>query len=200
MAAEISIHGLIEETADMTAKRVLGLQKQMKEISRYRAMERLLRSYPTLRRWAEHPEDYDFFPREKAKDISIAPPKGAGVRDKVDITEEHIEARKRAYERTMTHYYELLPIIREYEDKEEFIVIRMVYFNEDRFGHDRGDAKRYSWGEIMDELSMMGIDRSERTVRSWRTRLVQDMTVLLFGAEGAVSLEMREPARSRKEE
>ena len=68
----------------------------------------------------------------------------------------------------------------------------MYYFGEDAHGNDRGpDARPYSFEEISEALTTAGIPRSEKTLRTWRTRLVQDMTVLLFGIDGAVSVESR---------
>lgn len=46
----------------------------------------------------------------------------------------------------------------------------------------------------------VSIEKSVRTLRTWRTKLVQDMTVLLFGVDGAVSIESREPKQGRPEE
>lgn len=78
----------------------------------------------------------------------------------------------------------------------EFIVIRMYYFNEDAYGNDRSsDSRPYTFEEISEELAAAGLQRSEKTLRSWRTRLVQDMTVTLFGIDGAVSVETRDSPR-----
>ena len=75
----------------------------------------------------------------------------------------------------------------------------MYYFGEDVYGHDRGpDAKRYTFEDIVSELSSIGIERSIKTLCIWRSTLVQDMTVLLFGVEGAVSIEAREPKQGQK--
>ena len=50
------------------------------------------------------------------------------------------------------------------------------------------------------ELAAVGIEKSVRTLRTWRSKLVQDMTVLLFGVDGAVSIEAREPKQGQPEE
>lgn len=60
-------------------------------------------------------------------------------------------------------------------------------------------GKPYTFDEISAELEAIGIERSERSLRTWRTKLVQDMTVLLFGVDGALSVEAREPKQGQKE-
>ena len=82
----------------------------------------------------------------------------------------------------------------------------MYYFNEDANGNDRPeDAAPYTFDEIAAELAAIGLERSERTLRTWRTNLVQDMTVALFGTAGALSVESREkrphgPENTQREE
>lgn len=115
------------------------------------------------------------------------------MRDPIDVTDEIIAERKKSYARTEAQFWELDTVIRQFADKPEFIVIRMYYFNEDAYGNDRGpDSRLYTFDEISEELAATGLQRSEKTLRSWRTRLVQDMTVTLFGIDGAVSVETRD--------
>lgn len=83
--------------------------------------------------------------------------------------------------------------------KPGFIVIRMYYFNEDATGKPRGDAKPYTFAEIAEELEAVGIQRSEKILRKWRTKIVQDMTVQMWGADGALSVEAREPKQGQRE-
>ena len=191
------VRAYIDEAAKAGAREALREQRRMKGANLYRATERLLRSYCKYRQWEENPEEYGFFPAGKSKDISVAPPPGLGVRDRVQLNEEFIEARERSFERTMARYYDIKAVVGQFEDRPEFIVIRMYYFNEDVHGNDRGpDAKRYTFEEIASELSSIGIDRSIKTLHIWRSALVQEMTVLLFGIEGAVSVETREPRQT----
>ena len=146
-------------------------------------------------------EGYGFEPIEKSHSISVAPPTGSGVMDRVDLYDEYVASRRASYERTKARYDEIDAIVRRFQDREEFIVIRMYYFNEDVNGQDRGEGvKPYTFDEISAELEAIGIDRSERSLRTWRTKLVQDMTVLLFGVDGALSVEAREPKQGQFEE
>lgn len=190
----------IEEAARKGARATVNLQRQQRNLNLYRTTERLLRNYKTYQRMMEDLEEYGFEPVGKSHDISVAPPPGSGVMDRVDLYDEHVAARRASYERTKARYDEIDAVVRQFEDREEFVVIRMYYFNEDATGADRGDAKPYTFEEIAEELSAVGLNRSVQTLRKWRTRLVQDMTVLLFGVDGAVSIEARDPKQGQPEE
>ena len=184
---------LINQTAKATAREMLRQQRQAQKVNFYRSMERLLRAYPKRVHLMEHPEEFEFFPTGRSKSISIAPPPGTGVVDKVDVAELFIEARKRGFEHEMFRLYETEYAIAPYRDLPEFIIIRMLYWNEDVHGHEReAGAKRWSLEEIQEELSSVGLKYNIKTVRAWRTKLVQDMTVMLFGVDGAISVESRD--------
>ena len=188
----------IDEAAKAGAREVLHLQRQQRNINLYRAMERLLRAYPKYKQLHDHPEEYGFLPVGKSKDISVAPPPGSGARDPVEALADHVDSRASSYDRTIGRFMELEAVVRLFQSKPEFIVIRMYYFNENAFGESRGDAKPYTFPEIAEELEAIGIQRSEKMLRIWRTKLVQDMCVMLFGVDGAVSVEAREPKQGGK--
>ena len=191
-----NVEQIIEETAKATASAVIGQQRQARAINLYRAMERLLRNYPKLKKLVVNVDDYGFAPIERSKSITIAPPAGGMMRDHNDIIDEIIADRQVSYERTKARFEEINAVVQQFANDPEFIVIRMYYFNEDAYGNDRGsDSRPYTFEEISAELAAAGLQRSEKTLRSWRTRLVQDMTVTLFGIDGAVSVETRDSPR-----
>lgn len=184
----------IDKAAEAGARKVLQLQHKSAITNHYRATERLLRMYRYYKQLEEHPEEYGFFPTGKSHDISVAPPPGTGVSDKIEINELFVESRKRSFIRTMERLTDLKTVIKLFENKKEFVVIRLYYFNEDINGNDRGDnAKHYTWEEIAEEMDKLGIERSVSMIRRWRSKLVQDMAVALFGIDGALSIESREP-------
>lgn len=189
---------LLEEAAEKGARKALtGYIAQ--EINYYRAMEDLLRAYPKRLHLMEHPEEFDFFPSGRSKDISVAPPRGSGVVDKIEVAEMFTESRKRAYEQDLFWLRETQYAIAPFVHMPEFIVIRMFYFNEDVHGNAREkDAKRLTWEDIAEELDGIGIHKSVSVIRGWRSRLVRDMTVMLFGAQGAMSINRRESSKSKK--
>lgn len=189
---KLTARELIDQTARTTAEEMERRYRRHVNTNYYRATERLLRAYPKLKRIHDHPEEYGFLPIGKSKSISVAPLPGSGVRDPIEALEEHIENRAASYDRTVARFTEIDAVVRQFAERPEFIVIRMYYFGEDAYGNDRGaDARRYTFEDIASELSIIGVEASEKSLRIWRARLVQDMTVLLFGAEGAVSIEAR---------
>ena len=191
----------IDEAAEAGARKVLLLQRKQANINHYRAMEDLLRAYKNTKRWEQHPEEYGFFPTGKSHDISVAPPPGLGLRDKVEINELFVQSKERSFVRSMARFFELEAVIKLFMDRPEFIIIRMYYFNENEYGEDREQgAKPYTFPEITDALMNIGINRSEKAVRRWRSKLVQEMTVMMFGVDGAISIETRENTKQMKPE
>lgn len=191
---------LIDEAAERAAEKVLALQRKAWNVNHYRAMENLLRAYKKTKQWDEHPEEYGFFPTGKSHDISVAPPPGLGLRDKVEMNELFVQSKETSFVRSMARFFELEAVIKLFEDRREFVVIRMYYFNEDEHGNDRGpDAKPYTFPEITDALRNIGIERSEKAIRRWRSKLVQEMTVMMFGIDGALSIEAHDQKQTRKE-
>ena len=194
----ISAKQLVEQAADAAARKVLQLQQDGAKQDYYRAVERLLRSYPQLKRLAEHPELYGFERPEHSHDVIVAPPRGASVIDKSTMAERYAEARARSLEKTLARFAELDAVVKLFESRQGFIVIRMYYFGEDEHGAYRGDdAGRLTWAEISERLETTGYDWSERSCRYRRSELLQEMTVCLFGQEGALSLETS-AAKGRK--
>lgn len=200
MTKRQSIDEIIKRAALAGAQETVRLQRQQRNLNLYRATERILRNYKIYQRLVEDIQNYGFEPVGKSPSISVAPPPGSNVIDKVDLYDEHIAARKASWTRTKARYDEINAVVHQFEHRREFIVIRMYYFNEDANGNDRGEAKPYTFDEISEELAAIGIDKSARSLRAWRTKLVQDMTVLLFGVDGAVSVEAREPKQGQSEE
>jgi len=183
----------IDEAAEAGARKVLLLQRQQADVNHYRAMEDLLRAYKKTKLWEDHPEEYGWFPTGKSHDISVAPPPGLGLRDKVEMNELFVQSKEASFIRSMARFYDLNAVIKLFENRREFVVIRMYYFGEDENGEDRGpDAKRYTWEEIADALERIGISRSVSVLRGWRSKLVREMTVQMFGVEGAISIESRD--------
>lgn len=195
-----AVEKIIKATAEETARTVIQRQRCEYGINLYRAMERLLRSYKSLKHLVESANEYWQLPPERSRSVTTAiGGGGGGVRDRDDIIEEAMLARTASYERTRARFEELDAVIRQFENREEFIVIRMYYFGEDADGNDRGEAGALTFEAISAELAGKGVIRTEKTLRTWRTRLVQEMTVLLFGVDGAVSIEAGEPKRGQAE-
>lgn len=155
----------------------------------YRKTELLLKVYPKLKHLHDHPERYKFLPTDHSHDISVVPAPGTGYRDSDAILDEYIARRKRSFVRTLTRFYALHDVIMLEREDPHFIAVAMYYLNEDEHGNDRGpEAPRLSWDEICERLTDAGIYTTTETLRRWRTEIVREMTVLIFGVEGAKSL------------
>ena len=183
---------LISEAAEKSARALLNLQRGRENANHYAAMESLLRAYPKRRQMIEHPEEFEFFRTEHSKDISIAPPPGSGVVDKIELATEYAEAQMAAFKHEAALLYETDFAITPFKNLPEFNVIRLLYFNEDINGNDRGpDAKRLTWEEIAQEMESIGISRTITVLRRWRSRLVRDFVTMMFGADGALAVSGR---------
>ena len=123
----------IDEAAKAGAREVLHLQHKVFTINYYRATEDALRAYIKVKRQLEHPEEYGFFPTGKSHDISVAPPPGLGLRDKVEANELYVESRKNSFIRTADKFNEIHMAVKAFENRREFVVIRMYYFGEDEY-------------------------------------------------------------------
>ena len=186
----ITVQALIEAAANAAARKVIQLQTESSEQDYYLATERMLRIYPKLRQLATNPEEYGFFREERSHDISIAAPRGSLPVDKIELQEAYAEARQRSLTQTLSRFTELDAVVKLFENREDFIIIRMYYFNEDETGADRGqDAKPYTFSEISDALSFTGIMWSEKVCRYRRANMVKEMSVILFGPYAALSID-----------
>lgn len=160
----------------------------------YKKTEGLLRAYRAIKHLHDNPEEYQFFPVEHSHDISVAPPKGTTYREKADLIEAHVERRKRSFVKTMTAFFCIRAAILSEVNRPEFIAVAMYYLNQDEHGNDRGDnAPRLTWEEISERLENVGIYASARALSGWRNKIIREMTVLIFGVDGALSLSMGSP-------
>lgn len=193
---------IIADAAEQGTRRALKTQqkRQLRKEAKpnhYQAMEDLLHAYPVRVRMMEHPEEFEFFRVDRSKDISIAPPPGSGVIDKIESAEMFVESRKRAYEHEIFRLHETEYAMAPFRNRPEFNVIRLFYLNEDAQGNYRGaDAKHLTWDEIAAEMESIGIQRSITVLRRWRSSLVREMTIMMFGADGALDIE----SHDRKED
>lgn len=142
MAKRQSVDELIQKAALAGAQETVRLQRHQRNLNLYRTTERMLRNYKTYQRLVEDIESYGFEPVEKSHSVSVAPPPGSSVMDKVDLYDEYVAARKASWARTKARYDEIDAVVRQFEGEQEFIVIRMYYFNEDAYAYGSRSAER----------------------------------------------------------
>lgn len=192
---------IIRQTAERAAREVVRAQRRLLTTDNFRAVTNLLRNYKRMQRIANMTDDeYGVIPPERSKSITVAPPAGTSVRDRDDIRQERIDERRESHRRTQAQFAELDAVVQQFADLPEFVVIRMYYFNEDAHGRDRDpDDVNPSFAQIAEELAACGERHTEKTLRTWRNRLVRDMVVVMFGVDGALSLEYSKPHFEKEE-
>lgn len=155
------------------------------KINYFKAMEMLLYNYPKIKALVADKDAYtEVELRERSKDLIKYSPSGGGAfKDRDDRIQEIKNDRTISYLRTLDQFEEIDSVVQLFRDRQEFIIIRMYYFNEDVKGNQRPDyAPRYSFEDIGFEL---GIDKD--TARRRRNALVSDMTVSRWGTAAAVA-------------
>lgn len=185
----------IREAIDETAKALVGgnlMQAALAGANFYSVTEEMLRNYKNVEHLLADVDGYGFEPVGKSKDISVAPPKGSGVRDFSEVYDEAVKERMRSYLLTQVQFEKFVRIVKEYSRNPYFIVIRMYYFEEDAYGNELEEVRQRKMEEIAEELQEAGFDHpcSDKTLAKKKTELVRDMTVALFGEAGALSIEM----------
>lgn len=193
------IHNVADATGDAVRERLESLIRECCSClpNYYGAMVRLLRSYKALHELAEQEEDYMLL-REHDRSITVAPPPGGVPKDLLEVREEKLDAKREAYATSMTQFNRLDTVVRQVSDRPQFRVIRMCYFGEDYHGNQLPIApdKDRPWEEIVAEYDDNGDHHDAKTLRTWRNSLVREMVVLMWGVNGALSLE--QPRESRR--
>lgn len=183
----------IDQAAKSAAEQVLEGQRAQHQTDYYRAMESLLFNYKALAALVADEESYmEIDTRERSKSITVAPPPGQMFKDRGEVMDDMLRSRAASFRETRARFESIDRLVRLFAELPEFVVIRMYYFGEDAFGQPRDPGVgRYTWSEIADALALAGMARTERTVRSWRTQIVSDMAVCMFGTRAALSIQTR---------
>ena len=147
----------------------------------YQATENVLYTYPKLCEIVKDFEAYIFMP-EKSKSITSGASNGF-YRDGQDIKDEKIAERMESFERTKRELYFIDTILDRFRGRESFKVIEMYYFGLDAEGNEQDSDDPITFQDIAITLG-----RSEKTVRAWRTKIIKNIAVLLFGFMAAPSI------------
>ena len=101
-----------------------------------------------------------------------------------DIQEEMERERETRYNQTLSDFRQVEEVVGLFEQRKEFNVIRMYYFNADIGGNSLSkDAPRNTLSDIA--LDWKG---DEKTIRRWKNKFVNNMAICLFGIEAAVQI------------
>lgn len=183
------VRELINEVARATASAAY-IDNAGGNINYFRAMESLLWNYKKLKALVEDEAAYCEVEYHAGKKTFAATSHGGGYYEQhteADIVEEMQRQKAISYQRTKARFEEVDRVVRLFESKKEFAVIRMYYFHEDAAGNDRApEEKQMTFEQIAEELDGIGLARDEKTARRWRNKVVNDMAVCLFGKPAAV--------------
>ena len=178
------------ELSAVAAARGIGVNTPGGAADHYRIVEKLLYNFKRLETLVKNDEQYLTVEQHgKSKSVVVYTPSGGAYRTEDEIAGDVARERLINYERTAANFREVEKVIDLFRESKEFIVIRMYYFNEDPEGNPRKpEAPRYTWEEITVELSDRCILKDEKTARRWRTNLINDIAVCMFGVAGAVTV------------
>ena len=157
-------------------------------VNYFKAMESLLWNYKRLQQLVEQPDTYmDTFVQHRSKSIVVMGGHGSGtgeLQTDEDLLEALRSARRESYLETCQRFQEVAAVVTLFREEPEWPVVGMYYMNEDRHGFDRDPVMdaRWTWESIALELGI-----AEKTARRWRSKLVRNMSVVMFGIPAAVS-------------
>ena len=182
------VRALINEVAIATASAAY-IDNAAGQINYFRAMESLLYNYTKLKALvADEAEYINVEYKEKSTSFVTFNPSSAAYKSQDEAMDELKQQRLVSYRRTRARFDEVDRVVQHFKDRKEFIVIRMYYFGEDVAGNMRDETSpRYTFDEIADQLEGMGLASTAKTARRWRSNIVNDMAVCMFGKPAAVS-------------
>lgn len=187
------IRELINETARAAAVEARG-ENTCAAVNYYQSMELILRNYNKLRQLVSDYEEY-IHVELKGKSNSIitySTSSGGQYKTQDEILAELEQNKIASYHQTRARFEEVDRVIRLYADRKEFVVVRMYYFGQDANGQQRpANVQAYTWEEIAAELSEIGLIRDSKTARRWRSKIVNDMAVCMFGKAAALNAAAR---------
>ena len=160
------------------------------QIDYYRTIEKLLYNYNKLRKLMENEENYTavMIQKKSTSFVKFSPSAGYSAKDDSEIYDEIKRQKEMSYQRTKAQFEQVEQVINLFKGRKEFIVIRMYYFGEDAQGCQRPEnSEQYTFEEIAMELSETGLLRDEKTARRWRSKIINDMAVSMFGLPAAIS-------------
>lgn len=185
------VREIIEEAARSAALSAAAeiLRAGSGGVNYFKAMESLLWNYKRLEQLVDQPEVYmESWVQHRSKSIVVMGGHGGsgdgGMQTDEDLLEALVSARRESYKETCARFQEISAVVTLFREEPEWPVVGMYYMNEDQHGFDRDPVKdpRWTWESIALELGI-----AEKTARRWRSKMVRNMSVVMFGVPAAVS-------------
>ena len=148
----------------------------------FRSTELLLRNYPELAELVVDTEMYmENARRERSKSL-VSFRTNAGGLPPGEAEDEAERIRENNFAYTKDRFDEISRVIKVYAGRKEMAVVRMYYFREDKSGKRiNANAEDITFEFVASELGI-----AEKTARTWRSRIVNDMAIALFGKGAAI--------------
>ncbi|KAE9633729.1 hypothetical protein GND95_08735 [Defluviitalea raffinosedens] len=173
---DVSIQKAVKKTAAEILKAGEEINKNDSPKKDYFKMtEFLLYNYPALKEQIASIDEYiSTVSKERSRSIIYWTNGGAGQED----IEDKIKSRLDSFERTQADVLWIEQALNKIKDREEYFIIEKRYLKR------KEDGSLYTYEEITDMYcEHVGKEISERTVRRYKTKLIHELSVLLFGSD-----------------
>ena len=172
----------VQKAVEETAQAVKAEAPPAAARDYFKIMEKLLFSYPVLKRLVSDKEAYTAVElRERSKSLVRFSP-NTQWKSHDDVIEEIERDKEAEYDKTQKDFRRIERVIQQFKDRKEFDVVRLYYFNQNLDGSPKPpDAPSATWEDVSIEL-----EKETKTVRRWRNNIVNDMAICLFGIDAAI--------------
>jgi len=161
-------------------------EKDARTFDYYKATEIILYNYPKLLDIVADECGYmEGINKQRSKSITHFS-QNTSYMDQADEKEKE---RHKSYNRTKAQLESIDRILNQFRDDHRFRIIEIYYFNCDVSGQRRsGGSKRLSFEQMAEQMTKGDGNHPEvKTIRRWRSQMVGDISVALFGIPAALS-------------
>lgn len=148
----------------------------------FKIMEKLLYSYPTLKRIVSDKAAYTRVDLQERSKSLVRFSQNTQWKSRDDIIDEMEQDKAAEYDKTLKDFRRIERVIQQFKDRKEFIVVRLYYFKENADGTPIAEGEQ----EITWEDVSFTLEREVKTLRRWRNNIVNDMALCLFGIDAAI--------------
>lgn len=171
----------VTQATQQTAEALRSAQQTATERNYFKIMEKLLYSYPALKRIVSDKAAYTKVELQGRSGVVRFKP-NAAWKSQEDRLEELERDKEVEFDTTLKDFRRLDRVVQQFRERKEFVVVRMYYFNESADGTPKeADAPEATWEDLSIEL-----EKDIKTLRRWRSKIVNDMAICLFGIDAAI--------------
>ena len=171
----------VTQATQQTAEALRSAQQTAPERNYFKIMEKLLYSYPALKRIVSDKAAYTKVELQGLSGVVRFNP-NAAWKSQEDRLEELERDKEAEFDTTLKGFRRLDRVVQQFRERKEFVVVRMYYFNESADGTPKeADAPEATWEDLSIEL-----EKDIKTLRRWRSKIVNDIAICLFGIDAAI--------------